>query len=721
MGLWSLLRRRARTRESIAEERQAAATARAEKDAALAALFETGTAGISEVDLPSGRFVRVNRRFCEIMRREADLLLTLGPGDVVYPDDRDAVKAQWMGAMKIGGAWEAEVRHIAPDGEPFWVRIGVSVWKRNDAGLPVRCIAVLLDVTESVQVKERLRHSEQLLRLGQEVGRIGSFSRDLRTGWLHCGAETSHIFGLPPGGGPFSSQTWFNGFLAEDRARVKQAVDEALSRRDEEIAIEYRVRRADDGAVRRLELRARYFYDDDGQPLRSVGVVIDVTERREAEERLAHAARHDALTGLANRILFRERVEDAAQRLDTGEIFAVLCLDLDRFKDVNDTLGHPLGDRLLAEVAAGLLSALRPRDVVARLGGDEFAVLLRHLDHPEAAGRLAQRLVEQIGSPFLIDNHAITIGVSVGLALAPRDGSTYEAIVSAADLALYEAKAQPARGWRCFEPQMQRQAQQRRELEQNLRLALQYEEFELFYQPVLEIATRKVRHFEALIRWRSPVQGLIAPDVFIPAAENNGLILPIGAWVLRRACKEAAKWPGPIGVAVNISAVQVASGRLEGDVAAALAESGLSASRLELEITETTLLNASEKHLATLHSLKAIGVRIAMDDFGAGHSSLNYLQSFPFDKIKIDRAFAQGIDRSPKSAAIVKAILDLCRALETPTTIEGVETEEQFRAVQQMGGQEVQGYLFSPPRPAEDVLRLIAQFGGPPTLVAAAA
>ena len=574
-ALLQLLARPLRVHEALTKERQATAHALAEKDAALNALFETGTAGISEVDLVTGRFVRVNRRFCEIMRREADLLLTLGPGDVIFPDDRARVKADWMSAMKIGGQWEQEVRHIAPDGSVFWGRLGVSVWKRSDAGAPVRCISVIQDISESVGVKERLQFSEELLRLGQQVGRIGSFNRDLRSGWIHCSAETSHIFGLPPGDGAFSSETWFAALVPEDRARVSTAIKESLKRRDAEIACEYRIRRHSNGSLRHLEMRARYLYDEAGSPARSVGVVIDVTERKEVEQQLSYAARHDALTGLANRSLLRECINVATERAQHGEFFAVHCLDLDRFKEVNDTLGHPQGDRLLVEVAARLRSELRVGDTLARLGGDEFAFIQSNLREPEDAGHLAHRIVERIAAPFTIGGQRVTIGVSVGVATAPQDGIHYDEIISAADLALYAAKAQPTRGWRYFEPQMQIQAQTRRDLERDLRRALEHGEFELFYQPILHITTLRIKRFEALIRWRRPGAGLVPPDTFIPIAEQIGLIVPLGAWVIARACAEATSWPASIGVAVNVSAVEVAAGNLDVTVAAALAESGL--------------------------------------------------------------------------------------------------------------------------------------------------
>ncbi len=696
------------------KSRNRVAAALAEKDAALAALFETGTAGICEVDMRSGRFVRVNRRFCEIVKRDAATLLTLTPGEIVHPEDREMVEAEVAKAMATSSLWDAEVRYLLPDGDIVWARVGASLWRRDENGAPLRRIAVVQDITESVKVKERLKHSEELLRLGHRVGRVGSFVRDLRTGELECSPEARHIFGLAPVEGTIPKTAWMAGFLPEDQPGLAGAIEAALKRRDPEIACECRIRRRSDGSFRHLEMRARYFYDEAGQAIRSVGVVIDITERKEAEERFAHDARHDALTGLPNRALFHERLNEATARARHGEAFAVLCLDLDRFKDVNDTFGHPEGDRLLVEAAARLRSHLRAQDTLARLGGDEFAIIQTGVIDPADAARLAARLVECLAEPFLLKSQGVLVGASIGVAMAPRDGERAEDLLIAADLALYRAKAQSARGWRFFEPQMNEEARVRRELEQDLRKALEIGEFEVFYQPVLDVATLKVSRFEALARWRHPQRGLVTPDRFIPLCEEIGLIFPLGEWVLRRACADAMTWPASIGVSVNISAVQVGTGNLDQIVAAALAASGLAADRLELEITETALLRDSEATLSILHKLKALGVRVAMDDFGAGHSSLGYLQIFPFDKVKIDRAFTQTVDQSPKSAAIVRAIINLCAALGMTTTIEGVETEAQFQAVAKMGGERVQGYLFSRPQPVDRVPGLIAQFGGSP-------
>ena len=692
----------------------------AEADKTLAALFETGTAGIAEVELNSGRFVRVNRRFCEIMKRAPDVLMSMGPNDLIHPDDREAVKTAWHSAMAAPGQWEAEVRHVWPDGGEFWVRIGVSVCERDEAGAAIRCVAVLQDITESVRVRERLRNNEELLRLGQRVGRIGSFTRDLRSGALDCSPETRQIFGFPPNEERVARGAWIAGFLEDDQPRLAEAIAAALQRRDEEIAVECRIRRRNDGVVRHLDMRARYFYDEAGQPVRSVGVVIDVTERKEAEERLAHAARHDALTGLPNRALFHERLNEATARARNGAPFAVHCLDLDRFKDVNDTFGHPQGDRLLIQAAARLSAELRPCDTLARLGGDEFAIIQPDLSDPDDAAELARRLVERLAEPFTLKAQRVVVGASIGVALAPRDGAGGEDLLIAADLALYKAKAQPTRGWRFFEPYMNEEARQRRELEHDLRKAFENGEFDVLYQPILDVATLRVRRFEALARWRHPQRGLAAPDRFIPLCEEIGLIGPLGAWILRRACAEATTWPESIGVSVNISPVQAAAGDLDQIVASALADTGLAAARLELEIRETALLRDSETVLATLHSVRSLGVRIVLDDFGAGPSSLGYLQSFPFDRVKIDGGFIKRVDQSSKSAAVVRAMLDLCAALGMSTTIEGVETEAQFQALARLGADKVQGYLFSPPRPADCVPAMLAQFGGSSALPNAA-
>jgi diguanylate cyclase (GGDEF)-like protein len=446
-------------------------------------------------------------------------------------------------------------------------------------------------------------------------------------------------------------------------------------------------------------------------PLASGGAVrtfTDVTARKHAERRVEHMARHDALTALANRVLFRERLETALARCaERGAHAAVLCLDLDQFKAVNDTLGHSMGDALLKEVASRIVAEVRARDVVARLGGDEFAILLTGVAEPEAAAALAGRLVETLGRPFMLDGQLINVGASIGIVLAPADGLDPDLLMKNADLALYKAKGDGRGTFRFFERAMDREVQNRRALELDLREALNAGEFELYFQPLLDLARDRIVSFEALLRWRHPVRGMISPAHFIPVAEDTGLIVPLGEWVLRQACAEAAGWPDEMRVSVNVSAVQFRQRNLVQLVMSALAGSGLEPERLELEITESVLMQESEASVRILHQLRSLGVRIAMDDFGTGYSSLSYLRRFPFDKIKIDRAFVRELSRNPESTAIVRAIVSLGRSLGISTTAEGVETQEQLDIVRAEGCTEVQGYLLSEPKPAREALALL--------------
>ena len=437
-----------------------------------------------------------------------------------------------------------------------------------------------------------------------------------------------------------------------------------------------------------------------------VAIYEDITERHRAEESIAHMARHDALTDLPNRVLLRERMAEGLARVDAqGEKLAVLCLDLDNFKGVNDTLGHPIGDRLLGAIAERVRRCGAGKgDTVARLGGDEFAVLQVGAS-PEAAGALARRLVAVISEPVEIDGQEINSGVSIGIALAPNDGNAADHLMKCADLALYRAKAEGRGVFRFFEPDMDAHIQARRALEVDLRRALANGEFSLVYQPQINLAGNDLIAMEALLRWNHAERGSVPPSEFIPLAEEMGLIVPLGEWVLREACHEAARWPEPIRVAVNLSPVQFRNRSLVATVTQALAAARLAPSRLELEITEAVLLQDDEAIIAMLHQLRALGVRIAMDDFGTGYSSLSYLRSFPFDKIKIDRSFIKDIDRNRDSAVIIKAIASLGQSLGIDTTAEGIETVEQLELVRRAGCTEMQGYLASPPRPAAEARR----------------
>ncbi|MEO6396763.1 MAG: EAL domain-containing protein [Devosia sp.] len=440
----------------------------------------------------------------------------------------------------------------------------------------------------------------------------------------------------------------------------------------------------------------------------------DITEQRQQEARIEHLARHDPLTELANRTQFLEEMAASEAGLERGDQLAVLCIDLDHFKSVNDMLGHAVGDKLLKQASARLWGATRETDLLARLGGDEFSLLLRPIDRPSDAAAIAERIVKAMSTPFTIDGNHIAIGASVGIAIAPQDGETTDVLMKNADMALYRAKSEGRSTYHFFEKDMDAAIQKRRMIEAGLRLALPKNELRIVYQPLVGLKENRVTCLEALLRWEHQGQGTISPAEFIPVAEETGLIVPIGEWVLREACRAAMQWPTDAHVAVNLSPVQFKNKRLFETVRSALVESGLPPTRLELEITESLLLSDNEYTLQTLHRLRAIGVRISMDDFGTGYSSLSYLRSFPFDKIKIDRSFMRDLESRGDSLAIIKAVIGLGHSLGMSTTAEGVETEAQLKAVREQGCNEVQGFLFSPPLALSQVIELLEKEANPP-------
>jgi diguanylate cyclase (GGDEF)-like protein len=438
-----------------------------------------------------------------------------------------------------------------------------------------------------------------------------------------------------------------------------------------------------------------------------VGTYEDITEQRRAEENIARMARHDALTDLPNRLLFKERMTDGLARVEaSNESMAVICIDIDNFKLINDSLGHPIGDKLLCKVAKRLSSSINQGDTIARIGGDEFAIL-HFVNKGFAVEVLAQSILASMEEPIVIDGQKINAGISIGIALAPNDGTCGDRLMMCADLALYSAKAQGRNTFRCFEPDMSAKVAARRALELDMRHALTAGEFELVYQPVVNAVTSELVGMEALLRWTHRERGPVPPSEFIRVAEETGLIVPLGEWVLRKACSEAGHWPEPINIAVNLSPVQFRHPGIVTSIMQALASANLSARRLEIEITEAVLLQDDPTIIEILHQLRSLGARISMDDFGTGYSSLSYLRSFPFDKIKIDRSFISEVDRVPNSKAIVCAIAGLGAALGITITAEGVETAEQLEFVRRAGCTEVQGYLISRPRPVADLPALI--------------
>jgi diguanylate cyclase (GGDEF)-like protein len=459
-----------------------------------------------------------------------------------------------------------------------------------------------------------------------------------------------------------------------------------------------------------VELRNGRTFKIRHRPMHDRGWVAtheDITEQRRSEVKIEYMAHHDSLTDLPNRVLLNERLEQAlGRRIHREEMIAVHHLDLDQFKAVNDTFGHSAGDKLLKIVAERLRGLVRETDTIARMGGDEFVIVQAPMTEPAEATSLAQRIIARLSEPYEVDGNQAVIGTSIGIAVGPGDGLRPDKLLRNADLALYRAKGDGRCTFRFFEPAMDQQMQTRRIMEQDLRKALAAGEFELYYQPVLNLANSEISGFEALIRWNHPTQGLITPTTFIPLAEEIGFIVPIGEWVIRQACTTAAQWPGNLHVAVNISGVQFRNPGLMQVIVGALAASGLQPTRLEIEITETVLLQNRDATLAVLHQLRALGIRIAMDDFGTGYSSLTYLQCFPFDKIKIDRSFVRDITENAGSLNIVRAVAALANGMGMTATAEGVETREQLDKITSEGCTEMQGYLFSRPLPAQEIEQL---------------
>jgi diguanylate cyclase (GGDEF)-like protein len=439
----------------------------------------------------------------------------------------------------------------------------------------------------------------------------------------------------------------------------------------------------------------------------------DITEQRQSEVKIEYMAHHDSLTGLANRVLLNDRLERALGRAQHGGMVAVHHLDLDQFKAVNDTFGHPSGDKLLGVVAERLRLLVGESDTIARMGGDEFVIVQAAIADPADATSLAQGVIGLLSEPYDIDGQQAVIGVSIGISVGPSDGASPDKLLRNADLALYRAKSDGRGTFRFFEPAMDLQMQTRRVMEQDLRKALPAGEFELYYQPVVNLASKEISGFEALIRWNHPTKGVISPAAFIPLAEEIGFIVPMGEWVIRQACATAAQWPDSMHVAVNISAIQFRNPGLMQVIVGALAASGLAPTRLEIEITESVLLHNKETTLAVLHQLRALGIRIAMDDFGTGYSSLTYLQSFPFDKIKIDRSFVKNITEDASSLNIVRAVAALANGMGMTATAEGVETAEQLERIASEGCTEMQGFLFSRPLPVAEIERQFLQARGP--------
>jgi diguanylate cyclase (GGDEF)-like protein len=578
-------------------------------------------------------------------------------------------------------------------------------------------IATHEDVTEREELNARLKRQYDLGKQQEETLRIRNFQFDTAINNMSqglcffdadhklivCNERFLELYDIPAGKvGPGTKLTEIVDL------RYQAGSFPAMSR-DEYVRWRTNVATTNEAKDSIVELQNGKTFKIRHRPMPDLGWVAtheDITEQRQAEVKIEHMAHHDALTDLANRVLLNERLEQALNHFQNGQMVAVHHLDLDQFKAVNDTFGHLAGDKLLMIVAHRLRALVRETDTIARMGGDEFVIVQAPISDPAEATTLAQQIIAWISEPYDIEDQQATVGTSIGIAVSPGDGDTPDKMLRHADLALYRAKSDGRGTFRFFEPAMNEQMQARRIMEQDLRKALPSGEFELYYQPVVNLESKEISGFEALLRWNHPEAGQVPPSTFIPLAEEIGFIVPLGEWVIREACLAASRWPEHLNVAVNISAVQFRGSSLMTVIVNALAASGLHPTRLEIEITESVLLQDREATLAMLHQLRSLGIRIAMDDFGTGYSSLTYLQSFPFDKIKIDRSFVKDITDNAGSLYIVRAVAALANGMGMAATAEGVETAEQLDKIAAVGCTEMQGYLFSKPLPVAEIERL---------------
>ena len=600
--------------------------------------------------------------------------------------------------LRVGGGPETE-EAVLPDGR----RIQVSRNRTTEGGM----VALYTDITSIRDQTDRLAEANSTLDAALDNMSQGLCLFDADNRLKLANGRARAMFGLDEG--QFPTGTPYVD-IVNTMLDYPEAVDIDVERvlRHESLLIRRR------RSINRSVAIGGRVYAVTQEPMPGAGWLAtyeDVTERRRTEAQIAFLANHDALTRLPNRTMFAKRVEEALTRARRGIGFGVLCLDLDHFKQINDTLGHAVGDQLLQAAAERLLGCVRETDTVARLGGDEFAILQADIGTPEQAIPLAKRIVTSIAKPYTIEGHELNVGVSVGIALSPGDGLSHVQLLKCADSALYKSKDEGRGTWRFFESSMDEKLQLRRALEADLRHAIANDELLLHFQPLLDVRGNTICGFEALVRWRHPLRGLVPPDQFIPLAEETGLIKEIGFWVLRAACTEAARWPGGLHVAVNVSAIQLKDPNFVATVGTILQSTGFATGRLELEITETVFMANNAKVLPILTALRAAGIRFAMDDFGTGYSSLSTLRAFPFDKIKIDRSFVRDLAVDEAAGQIARTVLALGRSLNMRVTAEGVETADQMRFLTALGCDEIQGYFIGRPTDAASAMQLLAQQG----------
>jgi diguanylate cyclase (GGDEF)-like protein/PAS domain S-box-containing protein len=688
--------RRLRNYEALVEAR-----AESEKNMLLDVAVNNMTQGLLMFDA-SGRLLVCNRRYLEMYGLSPDVVK---PGCTIrelicHRKERGSFAGdvdQYLEELRAALAEKTSQSRIVQTGDGRSIRI--IDMRMADGGW----VATHEDITEQLHARMQLERTQAFLNTVIEHVPVTIFVKDVREQrYVLINRAAEDLLGISRQA--VVGKTAYDLFDERTADTIFSRDSELVGHTGELFHSTHQIETPNNGA-RLVASRRISVLGEDGETEYLLGVIEDVTERTRADERIKYMAHHDLLTGLSNRALFMEKIEEAGARLRRrGETFSVFMLDLDRFKNVNDSLGHPEGDLLLKETARRLKSSLRETDVLARLGGDEFAILQSaETDQHDGAVGLADRIIRIINEPFDIGGNKVTIGTSIGIAFAPQDGVEPSELMKKADLALYRTKSEGRNGYRFFDPQMTADADALHQLEHDLRDALSRDELEVHYQPIIDIKTRKPIGAEALARWRHPQKGFVPPDEFIPIAEETGLIIPIGEWVLQKACADAMTWPPYLKVSVNLSPVQFRKCNLLDVILCALVESGLPPERLELEITESVLVENEVDVLATINQLKNLGITIALDDFGTGYSSLRYLTKFPFDKIKIDKSFTQNLTKRAECATIVSAVRALGRGLNIVTTAEGVETERQFDMLAAAGVNLAQGYMFGRPCPASEL------------------
>lgn len=636
---------------------------------------------------------------------------TTNYGDLVHPDDRPIVEKAVSEGIANHCPYETQYRLRHTDGTARWVfERGRAIYA--DDGKPLWLDGVIVDMTERILAETAQRESERALRQAQQAARIGSYSYDIAADVWSSSPVLDEIFGIDADY-PRTAAGWTQLVHPENREQMLAYLGECIEQR-RRFDIEYRIVRADDAAERWVLGLGEIEYAPDGQPLRMAGTIQDITERKRYEQELEFQATHDALTGLANRYLMTDRLSQNLIFADRSErIVAVLLLDLDRFKVVNDSLGHSHGDELLRMVAERLSACVRAGDTVSRFGGDEFVVTLAEVAELDDVGLLAKRFQDALLEPFRMAGHELHLSASIGVSLYPKDGSNAETLLRHADVAMYRAKEDGGNAFRFFAPEMNLRIQGVLELEADLRLALERGEFLLHFQPQIEFASGRIVGCEALVRWQHPRRGLVSPGDFIPVAEETGLIVPLGEWVLRAACAQGKDWQSlglpPVRIAVNLSARQFSQADLVERVRLILEQSDLAPGTLEVELTESMVMHDPAGAVRTMGQLKELGVRLCLDDFGTGHSSLNYLRRFPVDYLKIDRSFITDAATDSSDAAVASSIVAIAHSLGIKAIAEGVETWEQHDFLAQVRCDEFQGFLFARPLPASEFAGLLRE------------